>query len=155
MLICSGPTHPSALANRAKLSHLLLIKHHFPVITPLCFSAMVHCRAVQLIEFDSHAHLVSKAGSVISSKSPSPVSNAVQLIHRAVVHWQVRQFRVHNRIRFICDYETRYRVACQWTTALCINCRCVWKQVMAISANHGTGFTDEMRMRIDSIIAQP
>lgn len=42
MLICSGPTHPSALANRAKLSHLLLIKHHFPVITPLCFSAMVH-----------------------------------------------------------------------------------------------------------------
>ncbi len=33
----------------------------------------VSCRAVQLIEFDSHAHLVSKAGSVIGSKSPSPV----------------------------------------------------------------------------------
>ncbi len=33
-------------------------------------------RAVQLIEFDSHAHLVSKAGSVIGAKSPSPVSNA-------------------------------------------------------------------------------
>ncbi len=30
-------------------------------------------RAVQLIEFDSHAHLVSKASSVIGSKSPSPV----------------------------------------------------------------------------------
>ncbi len=30
-------------------------------------------RAVQLIEFDSHAHLVSKAGSVIGGKSPSPV----------------------------------------------------------------------------------
>ncbi len=30
-------------------------------------------RAVQLIEFDSHAHLVSKAGSVIGAKSPSPV----------------------------------------------------------------------------------
>ncbi len=30
-------------------------------------------RAVQLIEFDSHAHLVSKAGSVIGTKSPSPV----------------------------------------------------------------------------------
>ncbi len=33
----------------------------------------VTTRAVQLIEFDSHAHLVSKAGSVIGAKSPSPV----------------------------------------------------------------------------------
>ncbi len=33
----------------------------------------VWTRAVQLIEFDSHAHLVSKAGSVIGAKSPSPV----------------------------------------------------------------------------------
>ncbi len=33
----------------------------------------VYIRAVQLIEFDSHAHLVSKAGSVIGAKSPSPV----------------------------------------------------------------------------------
>ncbi len=32
-----------------------------------------HGRAVQLIEFDSHAHLASKAGSVIGAKSPSPV----------------------------------------------------------------------------------
>ncbi len=30
-------------------------------------------RAVQLIKFDSHAHLVSKAGSMIGTKSPSPV----------------------------------------------------------------------------------
>ncbi len=30
-------------------------------------------RAVQLIEFDSHAHLVSKAGSMTGTKSPSPV----------------------------------------------------------------------------------
>ncbi len=30
-------------------------------------------RAVQLIEFDSHAHLVSKAGSVIGTKSPFTV----------------------------------------------------------------------------------
>ncbi len=37
---------------------------------------IVITRAVQLIEFDSHAHLVSKAGSVIGAKSPSPVSNA-------------------------------------------------------------------------------
>ncbi len=33
----------------------------------------IYSRAVQLIEFDSHAHLVSKAGSVIGGKSPSPV----------------------------------------------------------------------------------
>ncbi len=33
----------------------------------------VWSRAVQLIEFDSNAHLVSKAGSVIGTKSPSPV----------------------------------------------------------------------------------
>ncbi len=33
----------------------------------------VSIRAVQLIEFDSHAHLVSKAGSVIGAKSLSPV----------------------------------------------------------------------------------
>ncbi len=33
----------------------------------------LYARAVQLIEFDSHAHLVSKAGSVIGTKSPSPV----------------------------------------------------------------------------------
>uniref|UniRef100_A0A673G144 Solute carrier family 45 member 4 n=1 Tax=Sinocyclocheilus rhinocerous TaxID=307959 RepID=A0A673G144_9TELE len=31
-----------------------------------------YTRAARLIECDSHAHLVSKAGSVISSKSPSP-----------------------------------------------------------------------------------
>ncbi len=36
-------------------------------------AALVSSRAVQLIEFDSHAHLVSKAGSVIGGKSPSPV----------------------------------------------------------------------------------
>ncbi len=29
--------------------------------------------AVQLIEFDCHAHLISKAGFLNSSKSPSPV----------------------------------------------------------------------------------
>lgn len=42
MLISSGLTRLSALANRAKLSHLLLLKLHLPIITPLCFSAMVH-----------------------------------------------------------------------------------------------------------------
>ncbi len=42
-------------------------KHfNFPplLVLGLCF---------ELIEFDSHAHLVSKAGSVIGTKSPSPV----------------------------------------------------------------------------------
>ncbi len=33
----------------------------------------IKIRAVQLIACDSHAHLVSKAGSVIGGKSPSPV----------------------------------------------------------------------------------
>ncbi len=34
---------------------------------------ITHTRAAWFIECDCHAHLVSKAGSVISSKSPSPV----------------------------------------------------------------------------------
>lgn len=42
MLIQSGLTHLSALANRAKLAQLLLMKHHFTIISPLCFSAKVH-----------------------------------------------------------------------------------------------------------------
>ncbi len=32
--------------------------------------------------------------------------------------------------------------------APCIKCRSIWKQVMEITANQRTGFTDEMRMRI-------
>ncbi len=38
---------------------------------------ILSCRAVQIIECDYHAHLVSKAGSVVSSKSPSPIMNAI------------------------------------------------------------------------------
>ncbi len=40
------------------------------VVTDCCF-ASVKSRAARLIECDSHVHLVSKAGSVISGKSPS------------------------------------------------------------------------------------
>ncbi len=44
-------------------------------------------RAGRYIACDDHAHLVSKAGSVIGTKSPSPVFKIErQLIHRAVVH---------------------------------------------------------------------
>ncbi len=34
-----------------------------------------------------------------------------------------------NRLRF----WTRYCVACQWSTALCIKCRSIWKRVMEIN----------------------
>ncbi len=41
------------------------------------------------IACDMHAHLVSKAGSLISAKSPSPVVQMERyLIHGAVVHRQ-------------------------------------------------------------------
>ncbi len=45
-------------------------------------------RAVQLIACDSHAHLVSKAGSAISVTHISITCFQMerQLIHRAVVH---------------------------------------------------------------------
>ncbi len=29
-------------------------------------------------------------------------------------------------------FPTRYFLACQWTTALCIKCRSIWKQVIEI-----------------------
>ncbi len=35
------------------------------------FYQVMSNRAVQLIEYDCHAHLINKAASVISSKSPS------------------------------------------------------------------------------------
>ncbi len=35
------------------------------------FSDLMLPRAVQIIEYNDHAHLISKAGSVISSRSPS------------------------------------------------------------------------------------
>ncbi len=44
-----------------------------------------------------NAHLVSKAGSVISGKFPSRVWFHMEqhLLHRAVVHWQAVQIHVH------------------------------------------------------------
>ncbi len=43
----------------------------------LCCENVIQSRAGQYISCDMHAHLVSKAGSLISGKSPSPVSNGV------------------------------------------------------------------------------
>ncbi len=60
------------------ISNCNLITHFFSVTV----------RAVQLIEFDYHAHLVSKSGFLISSKCPS---HAFRLLHRAVVHRQDTQ----------------------------------------------------------------
>ncbi len=48
-------------------------------------------RAVQLIACDSHAHLVSKAGSVIGSKSITCFQMEQQL--RSVVHGQAMRYR--------------------------------------------------------------
>ncbi len=39
----------------------------------LCCENVIQSRAGQYISCDMHAHLVSKAGSLISGKSPSPV----------------------------------------------------------------------------------
>ncbi len=51
---------------------------------------------------------------------------------------------------------TRYCLACQWTTALCINCRSIWKQVMVIYCQLQNRLywrdAHENRMRL---IAQP
>ncbi len=52
-------------------------------------------KAVQLIKFDSHAHLNCKAGSVIGGKSHHLFSDG------AVVN----TYCVHNRRRFVCDYK--------------------------------------------------
>ncbi len=46
---------------------------------------MVLIRAVQLIEFAYHAHLVSKAGFMISSKSASPSSDESPSIMNAIL----------------------------------------------------------------------
>ncbi len=67
------------------------------------------------------------------------------LIHGAVVHRQA----THISTDISPSIWTRYCVACQWSTAPCIKCRSIWKQVMErLTANQGTGFTDEMRMHI-------
>ncbi len=51
------------------------------------------------------------------------------LIHRAVVHRQA----THISTDISPSIWTRYCVACQWFTALCIKCRSIWKQVMEIN----------------------
>ncbi len=44
-----------------------------PVLQPSVTQAMIQSRASRYFACDSHAHLVSQTGSVISNKSPSPV----------------------------------------------------------------------------------
>ncbi len=50
------------------------------------------------------------------------------LIHGAVVHRQA----THISTDISPSIWTRYCVACQWFTALCIKCSSIWKQVMEI-----------------------
>ncbi len=87
-------------AKQAEQMCKLLIKSHLFLIKCILNDSQIQfwkflqwgsIRAYRLIEYDCH---VSKAGSVISSKSPSP---AFRLLHRAVVHEQAMQYRVYNR----------------------------------------------------------
>ncbi len=69
---------------------------------------LILIRAAGYIACDCHAYLISKAGSVISNKSPSRAFRWVQHYqHRAVVLWQAMQYHVH--YRFICDSECELR----------------------------------------------
>ncbi len=64
------------------------------------------CRAVQLIACNSHANLVSKVGSLIGGKSQiTCFQMEQQLIHRAVLHWQARQYSVQYRRSIAFGYE--------------------------------------------------
>ncbi len=79
-------------------------------------------RAARCLACNSHAHLVSKDGSVISRKSPSA---AFRWSRRLLTSYKISRSQSHAILSANC-------VACQWTTALCINCRSIWKQLMEI-----------------------
>ncbi len=94
-----------------------------------CLFATSSCRAVQLIECDCHVRLISKAGSVISSKSPE------RAFRRSSIYsiWQATQCRWYNRaIIKLKKSLAIMKAACEaspWTTALCRKCRSIWKHV--------------------------
>ncbi len=62
------PVPPSYVHHDSTLMTGFVAQGHIPI----SYLIIVQIRAVQLIACDSHAHLVSKAGSVIGAKSPSP-----------------------------------------------------------------------------------
>ncbi len=94
-------------------------------------------RAGRYIACDCHAHLVSKAG---------PVKR--HLIHRDVVHWQATQYCVHYRRWFICDNERNIALLVSDLRLCVLNAAPFESRWWRFTANHGTGFTDEMRMII-------
>ncbi len=99
-------------------------------------------KAARYIACDCHAHLLSKAGSVIINKiSITCFQMERHLIHRAIVHWQATQYHVQYRMRFICDSEHE--------TLLCaLNATPSENRWWRFYNNHRTGFTEEMRMTI-------
>ncbi len=90
-------------------------------------------RAGRYISVDTHAHLVSKAGSLISGKFPLPAFKWSRIsLTSYAISLSLSQM---NRLRL----WTRYCLACQWTTALCIKCRSIWKTEHIPTVKHGGG----------------
>ncbi len=89
--------------------------------------------AAGLIECDSHAHLVSKAGSVISSKSPSGAFRWSGIYYTEP--WFTDKLRKNIADDIIMKLKksfvilTAVCVASQWTTARCSKCCSIWKHV--------------------------
>ncbi len=125
----------------------LFLKYIWILACGLEVAKWTDIRAARYIACDCHAHLVSKAGSVISNKSPSVHSDRVALLHRAVVLWQATQYPVHYHRRFICDYE-RELSSLSENTAMCSKCRSIWMQWWRFITYHRTSFTDEIAQTI-------
>ncbi len=90
-------------------------------------------RAGRYISVDTHAHLVSKAGSLISGKFPLPAFKWSRIsLTSYAISLSLSQM---NRLRL----WTRYCLACQWTTALCIKCRSIWKTEHIPTVKHWGG----------------
>ncbi len=94
-------------------------------------------RAAWLIECDFHAHFVSKAGSVISSKSPSPAFRWAAFTTQSRSSLTGNSKKTKNRQYYCAIMKlkksfaimTAICVASQWTTALCSKCCSIWKHV--------------------------
>ncbi len=70
----------------------------------------------------------------------------------AVVRWQAMQNHVHNRMRFISDYERDFAWLVSELRLRVLNAAPSENRWWRFTANQRTSFTDEMRMRY---IAQP
>ncbi len=104
---------------------------------------MFRGRAARLIECDCYAHLVSKASSVIGSKSQSPAFRWSSIyytepqftdkIRKKICRWYNCTI-MKSKISFA--IMTAVWVASQWTTALCSKCCSIWKHVKNTTFNN-------------------